>query len=320
MKSRFCTHIIREDGYVITIYEKVGLKWIRSRYVYFGEVPERDFETTGRQAYQEFYSYAGKDEVEKMKLILPRIEPWDSVEQMHYFDVANAKKKIRQNIYSFDANSSFVKGVYELPKGFDKLKSYMEGLYEKKRDATDSVERSKYKNKIVYLIGYFARIKDFISTRSEIIKGSNQNISDRAMEIIEKGGNVYLSNTDSIVTDNIGADVMSKYMGTGVGEFKLEGIYDRLYYASSNCYQLNDKVVWSGVQQFARDNTDFINDRIGYQEGSLIIGKEYDLESEDSNTSRLCRVEFGKVTVCIKNRLGETLDIKEYKITETEEL
>lgn len=316
MQNKLCSYIIFEEGRVIYVYKRVGIKWIKERYVYFGNVPEKDNEVTGHQAYIDFYKAVGEVSIERMKLILPPIERWDSCEQMHYCDMFYAGNKIYQDIYVYDANSSFVYGVNNLPKGFEPLKDYIGFLYEQKRDAENSIVRSKYKNKINFLIGYFARVKGFVSTRSEIIKGSNENISNVAMEIIDAGGKVYLSNTDSIVTDRIGSEIASKYIGNEAGQFKLEGKYDRLYYNSPNSYQLNDKVVWSGIKTFARENTDFFSGKIARQEGSFIVGAEYELDCEDKGMSRLCKVELGKITVKVYNSIGEIVDEKEYVITE----
>ena len=314
MKNRLCCYIIWENGHTIYLYTNVCGKWTREKYVFFGEDYETDEETTGSIAYQSFYAYAGRDEVEKMKLILPSIDKWDSNEQMHYANVFHADEKIYKPIYEFDANSAFTYGTMRLPKGFDVLQEYMYGLYEKKRDAKTKAVRSKYKNLQNYLVGYFARVSGFVSTRSEIIGNSNNNILDRMSEIRKKGGIVYLSNTDSIVTDDIGADIMSKYLGLDVGQFKLEGTYDRLYYKSPNSYQLGDKIVWSGVKAFARENTDFFKDRIAEQHGSLLEGYDFAMPTDDENKVRLCRVKFGVIEVRVYHSLGELLDVKEYRI------
>lgn len=311
MKDRLCRFIVWENGHTINFYENNLGKWIRKKYVFFGEDVETDEETTGSMAYQSFYSYAGRDEIERMKLILPPIEKWDSNEQIHYANVFHAGEKIYKPIYEFDANSSFTYGTMRLPKGFNTLQNYMYALYEKKRDAKTKLVRSKYKNLQNYLVGYMARVSGFISTRSEIIGNSNNNIYDRMRDIRKKGGIVYLSNTDSIVTDDIGADVMSKYIGTDVGQFKVEGIFDRLYYKSSNAYQIGDKLVWSGVKTFARENTDFFADRIAEQHGSLIEG--YDFMLSDN---RICRVKFGCIEVRVYNNICELVDVKEYRISE----
>lgn len=316
MRNRLCLYIIWENGHTITIYENDLGRWTRKKYSFFGGDTETDEETTGVIAYQSFYSHVGKDEVERMKLILPPIDKWDSNEQMHYANVFHTDEKIYKPIYEFDANSAFTYGTLRLPKGFLPLQDYMYGLFEKKRDAKTKIIRSKYKNLQNYLVGYMARVSGFVSTRSEIIGNSNNNIYDRMAEIRKKKGIVYLSNTDSIVTDEIGADVMSKYMGDDVGQFKLEGKFDRLYYKSSNAYQLGDKVVWSGVKVFARNNTDFFADRLAEQHGSLIEGYDFMLSNVDENTTRICRVKFGAIEVMVYNSLGELIDKKEYKISE----
>lgn len=316
MKNRLCLFIIWENGHTINIYENNLGKWVRTKYTFFGEDTDSDEETTGSMAYQSFYAYAGRDEIERMKLILPSIEKWDSNEQLHYANIFHTDEKIYKPIYEFDANSAFTYGALRLPKGFYPLQDYMYGLFEKKRDAKTKLVRSKYKNLQNYLIGYMARVNGFISTRSEVIGNSNDNIYDRMAEIRKSKGIVYLSNTDSIVTDEIGADIMSKYLGTDVGQFKLEGTYDRLYYKSSNAYQLGDKIVWSGVKAFARENTDFFNDRLAEQHGNLVDGYDFMLPSMEENTTRICRVKFGVIEVLVYNPLGELIDKKEYKISE----
>ena len=314
MANKLCCHIIWEDGYTITVYDRDITGWKKTTYAFFGEKTENDEETTGRIAYQQFYSYAGRDNVERMKIILPHIDAWDSTEQMHYANVFCAGQKIYKPIYEFDANSAFTYGTMHLPDGFDVLKEYMYSLFESKRDAKTKLTRSKYKNLQNYLIGYFARVKGFISTRSEVIRNSNNNILDKMHEIKEHKGIVYLSNTDSIITDDYGADIMSKYLGTDAGQFKLVGQYSRLFYNSPNSYQLDDEVTWSGVKKFARDNTDFFEDKIATQTGSLIEGSEFVLTSCEESNVKLCRVGYGEIEVTVCNKIGEVIDRKIYKI------
>lgn len=314
MSDILCGHIIWERGGTIYLYIRHLNKWVREKYVLFGKDTDKDEEVTGRMAYQQFYAYCGKEEVEKMKLILPKIEAWDSVEQLHYFNVFHSGEKIRKRIYEFDANSSFTYGIFGLPDGFDKLKEYAQGLYNKKEVAENPLIRSKYKNLQNFLVGYFARVSGFVSTRSNIIEISNNNIGERMREVNEHKGVVYLSNTDSIITDDYGADIMSKYVGTKAGQFKLKGTYDKLYYKSSNCYQLGSDVVWSGVKQFARMNTDFFADRIAEQKGSLIEGYDFIIPDEVERKVKLCRIRFGVIEVFVYNSMGELLTRKEYKI------
>lgn len=314
MRNKLCGNIIWEDGAVITLWVRHLTKWVEHRYVAFGSVQEEDTQTTGLIAYQEFYKYCGKEEVDKMKLILPPIDAWDANVQIHYDNIFYRNVPIIKNIYEFDANSSFTYGIFELPKGFEKLQEYAQMVYDKKRTAKTKIERSRYKNLQNFLIGYFNRVKGFVSTRSEIIGNSNDNIGDRMKEIQEKGGLVYISNTDSIVTDEIGADVMSKYLGDKAGQFKLEGTFDRLFYKSSNCYQLNDKVVWSGVKKFARENTDFFSGKIAEQYGNLVDSLDFIDVDDGENTVKLGRVKYGEITVEVFNLLGELIDKKHYKL------
>lgn len=310
-----CRYIILEDNNVIYIWEKEASKWVKYRYVMFGSSKEKDDEITGNLAYMSFYNYCGRSEIERMKNILSPIPIWESYEQMHYANIDFLGQKLYQNIYEFDANSAFTYGVMQLPQGFEPLKDYMQELFDKKQEATNPIIRSKYKNLQNYLIGYFARIKAFIRVRSDIIMRSNENIMLRMSEIANKKGNVYLSNTDSIVTDDIGAEVMQKYIGDKVGQFKLSKKADRLCYKSPNAYQIGDKLVYSGVKYFARINTDFFEDKYARQEGNLIEGFDFQLEAEDEMSIRLCRCRYGQIDVYVANPLGELLDVITYKIS-----
>lgn len=309
-----CRYIIWEDNNIIYIWSKQFGKWVKEKYVAFGSDKAKDDETTGLRAYQSFYAYCGKEEVERMKHIFTPIPMWESCEQMHYANIDHMGEKIYQSIYEFDANSAFTYGTLQLPDGFELLKEYMIGLFEYKKSAQNKFTRSKYKNLQNYLIGYFARIKDFVRVRSEIIRASNLNIKMRMAEIVFKKGSVYLSNTDSIVTNEIGAEVMEKYKGDGVGQFKLSTFTDRLYYKSPNAYQLGEKVVYSGVSYFARKQTDFFKERYAEQTGSLIKPFDFAIEASNDTYYKLCRVEYGEITVTVVNRIGEKLDTIIYKL------
>lgn len=313
-KVDLCRHIIYEKSNSIYIWNLDRGKWVKQKYTYFGKNVEEDLETTGLKAYQEFYYYCGKEEVERMKKILRPIPIWESYEQMHYSNIEFSQVKMYKNIYVFDANSSFTYGATRLPSGFDKLIEYLLKLYDKKTEATNKITRSKYKNLQNYLIGYFARIKDFISTRSEIIRNSNTNIRTKMAEIISNKGSVYISNTDSIITDDYGADVMSKYLGSNVGQFKLEQKADRLYYKSANCYQVGDKLKYSGVKYFAKKHTDFFNEEYAEQSGSLIEEFDFMLETSEQSYNRLCCVRYGEIQVTIYNTIGEVINKVIYKI------
>ena len=308
-----CNHIVYESGNNIYIWDWIGGKWVKSIYSMYGKLKAKDIETTGFLAYQRFYRFCGKENIERMKKVLPLMDVWDSEEQMHMFNFEHAKEKIYQPIFELDVNSAFTYGAMQLPDDFNLLKEYLQGLYDKKESARNEEERSKYKNLQVYLIGYFARIKEFVSLRSEIIRLSNRHIKDNINEIIVKGGTVYLSNTDSIVTDIIGYKVIEPKIGTKVGQFKLSTFTDRLYYQSSNCYQLGDKVTYSGVKYFARKHTDFFEGLSATQEGSLIEGYDFDYETENEEERRVCRVRYGMITVTVYNELGEVKEIIEYK-------
>lgn len=309
-----CRYIIWEDNNIIYIWTKQFGKWVKEKYLAFGNDKAKDDETTGLQAYQSFYAYCGKEEIERMKHIFTPIPMWESYEQMHYANIDYIGEKIYQPIYEFDANSAFTYGALQLPKGFELLKEYMVELFEHKKSAQNKITRAKYKNLQNYLIGYFARIKDFVRVRSEIIRASNLNIQLRMAEIVSKKGSVYLSNTDSIITNEIGAEIMEKYKGDGVGQFKLSTFTDRLYYKSPNAYQIGEKVVYSGVKYFARKHTDFFKERYAEQTGSLIQPFDFAIEATDETYYKLCRVKYGEITVTVVNRIGEKLDTIIYKL------
>ena len=309
-----CRFIILEDNNIIYIWTRSFGKWVKNKYVAFGKEKEKDEETTGLKAYQSFYSYCGEEEIEKMKHIFKPIPMWESYEQMHYANIEFVGEKIYEPIYEFDANSAFTYGTLKLPDGFELLKEYMIGLYNKKESAINKITRSKYKNLQNFLIGYFARIKDFVRVRSEIIHESNLNIQLRMSEIVKNKGKVFLSNTDSIVTDETGAKVMESYKGNGIGQFKLSTITDKLYYKSSNAYQIGDKIVYSGVKYFARKHTDFFEERYAEQKGSFIQAFDFSIEASEEDYYKLCRVEYGEITVTVVNKIGETIDVIKYKL------
>ena len=309
-----CRYIILESGNVIYIWSRKNRSWYKEKYIAFGKDEEKDEETTGIKAYQAFYAYCGKDNVERMKNIYTPIPMWESYEQMHYANIEFIGEKMYKTIYEFDANSAFTYGVTRLPDGFEPLKEYMLLLYDKKKSATNSINRKTYKNLQNYLIGYFARVKNFVRVRSEIIHESNLNIQFKMSEIIKNGGNVYLSNTDSIVTDEKGADVMFKYVGDDVGLFKISKKVDRLCYKSPNVYQLGDKVVYSGVGYFARQNVDLFNDIEAVQKGTLIEPFDFDIEYSEEDYKKICRVRYGEIKVTVTNLIGEKIDEIIYKL------
>lgn len=314
MEIDLCRYIILEDNNVIYIWTNDNGKWTKTTYVAFDNGKEKDFETSGRDAYQSFYYYCGREEVEKMKHILTPIPIWESYEQLHYANINYISEKLYQSIYVFDANSAFTYGVMQLPEGFNKLKEYMSELYEKKKSASNKITRSRYKNLQNYLIGYFARVKDFVSLRSEIIKNSNENILKCMGEINKVGGTVYISNTDSIITNEKGAAVMVKYIGDEVGQFKLEKTANRLFYKSSNIYQLDNKVTYSGVGYFARKHIDFFDEKYATEKGNLIEAFDFLIEAEAKEYIKVCRVKFGKIEVSVVNKIGELINTYIYKI------
>lgn len=309
-----CRFIVCEDGNVIFVWNRVNGIWHKHKYVLFGKDKDRDFDTSGFEAYKKFYAYCGKDEIDRMKTALSPIPIWESQEQMHYANIDFVGQKLYQPIYEFDANSAFTYGTLQLPNDFDKLKEYMLKLYDKKAAAETKLERSRFKNLQNYLIGYFAKVRDLVRVRSDIILHSNINIRTCMGAITKSGGNVFLSNTDSIVTDEIGAEVMQKYIGTEVGKFKLEKQTDKLFYRSSNSYQIGDKVVWSGLKYFARENTDVFADRFAQQSGNLVNEVEFCMTENEEY--KLCRIETGMVYVTISNSIGELIETKKYRISE----
>lgn len=312
----FCRFIICELSNTITVWNKLFGKWNKTEYTYFGEQKVQDYTVTGHSAYLKFYKYCGKEEVEKMKKILQPIPLWESYEQMHYYNPEFVQTKIHEPIYELDVNSAFTYGVLMLESGFDKLKEYMLYLYDKKKNAIDKITSSKYKNLMNFLIGYFARIKDFVALRSKIIHNSNKNVQANIIRIKQNNGKAYISSTDSIITDKLGFDAMSDYIGTNVGQFKVKQVADKLYYNSSNSYQIGDKVVFSGVKYFARKNTDFFKGLTAVQSGNFIHQDDIDLFEEDKELSKLCRVSLEGVTVSIFNQLGEKINEKYYTIKE----
>lgn len=311
-----CGHIIFEDKNIIYIWTKEFNKWIKEKYVVFGTSKEKDEETTGLKAYQSFYAYCGKDEVEKMKTVLSPIPIWESCEQMHFANIDYMQEKIFEPIYEYDVNSAFTYGATKLPDEFKLLKEYLAGLFEERLNTTNAITKSKYKNLQNYLIGYFARIKDFVRVRSDIIQESNKHIELKMVEVVKNKGKVYLSNTDSIVTDERGAEIMEKYKGDKLGQFKLSTKTDKLYYKSPNAYQLGEKVIYSGVSYFARQHTDFFNERYAEQKGTLIKPFNFELDLENEDYFRLCKVEFGEINVKVVNKLGEEIEQINYKLGE----
>ena len=309
-----CRHIVFEKDNCIYLYNREGSKWIIERYVFFDKAKEEDMDVTGLQAYVAFYRYCGEKEVSRMKTVLPQIPVWESNEQLHFYNMNYAKEKIYKNIYEFDANSAFTYGVMQLSQDFDLLKKYMQELYDKKQSATNKLDRSHYKKLQNFLIGYFARIKELVSLRSEIIGNCNKYIKKKMNDVRRNGGTVYLSNTDSIVTDDKGAEVLYKCCGEKVGQFKLELKADRLRYFSSNAYQIGNKVVYSGVGYFAKKHTDLFDDLYGTQRGSLVYGYDSVLNLEKPEYSKLCKVGFGKIEVMVLNALGEPIKKHIYKI------
>ena len=309
-----CGYIIWESGCTIRIWERVIGKWVETKYVLFGGKDSSKSEITGHRAYLEFYKYAGANEVEKMKNALSPIDIWDSEEQMHYANFEYAKQKIYKDIYVFDARSSFTYGANQLGGEFDMLKEYLNMHYKLKELAETPEKRAEHKALQNYLIGYFARIKKLIAVRSEIIKESNENIKDKMGKIAKNNGIVYLSNTDSIVTDKAGRDVMVDYLGSEVGCFKLEKTSDRLCYLSPNAYQIGDELKYSGLKYFERKHTNLFEEEYARQEGSLIRPFDFSLDFKNGDYYKICRVEFGQITVTVANALGELIDEFIYKI------
>ena len=264
-----CRYIVFEKGCNIFICSESKGSFIKKRYNVFYKATDEDIDTTGIEAYQSFYRYCGREMIDSMKSACRIINSWDSYEQLHYYNFDYADTVINEPVFVYDVNSSFTYGAMQLPKEFDKLKEYMLFLYECKKQASNEVDRSKYKNMMNYLIGYFARVKEFVWLRSEIIRNSNYNINLKMSDIVDAGGKVYLSNTDSIFTDKVGSDVMKKYVGDELGQFKLEKQANKFIYKSSNIYQLGSDVVYSGVKYFARKYVNLFDGTFAQQSGIL---------------------------------------------------
>lgn len=307
---KLCSGIAFERGEQITLFFKNKTGWTQCDYL--GE-NDTAFDVSGNSAYRAFYSFCGREEIEKMKKVLPKIEIWESVEQIHYFDFHYAETFIFDKIYEVDVNSSFAYGSLKLSGQFSLLKKYMLMLFAGKRTAATLRERDFFKKMQNYLIGYFARIKDFVSLRSEIIKNSNMHLYSLISKIKSAGGEVYLSSTDSILTNECGFNAVREFLGDGIGQLKLVNVGEKLYYQSSNIYQIDDKVKYSGVGYFARKHTDFFANKIARQSGSLLAGYDFELLNEGSN-SRLCKIGESKIIVDEFNLLGEKLGTKKYTL------
>lgn len=318
-KNSLCRYIIYEENNIMYVWERFGLKWVKKRYILYKDYVEKSIETKGIVAYQKFYNYCGKEEINKMKNKLPIIPKWDSYEQLHYSNYEFAQQKLYKPIYEYDVNSSFTYGAMQLPSDFNKLKDYMLDLYEKKKNATTKLDRSLYKNLQNYLVGYFAKIKEFVKLRSDIIFNSNFNVKAKMAEIVANKGTVYLSNTDSIITDEIGAEVLEKYRGNEIGQFKLEAKVDKLFYNSSNSYQIGNKVVYSGVKYFERINTDFFEGITATQTGDFLKDYDFICSAEEDEATELCKIKYEDVRVLVYNNLGELTDVKIYKVDDGED-
>lgn len=314
MRNMYCRFIVYEQGNSILVWYKYDIKWLFSKYTIEGESVVSEDNTRGIEAYQRFYKYCGKDEIEKMKTILKPIEIWESEEQLHYANPKYANIPMKGQFFELDVNSSFTYGTLLLSDDFKVLKNYMLELYELKKNARDKNTRTRYKNLQNFLIGYFARVKAFVSLRSEIIKNSNENIISKIALITRNGGTVYLSNTDSIVTDVIGFAIMQPFIGEDVGKFKVEKRAEKLYYNSSNSYQIDNKITYSGMKYFARKNSDLFNEIRATQDGELIKAYNFDIETPIEDMSDICKIKESKITVNIYNKLGEKIETKIYKI------
>lgn len=301
-----CCFIIYEEPNKITIWNRFIDKWNISRFSIDGDKVEEEDDTTGLKSYIEFYKYCGKEQVDIMKKVLRPIPIWESEEQMHYSNPKYEDTKIQETIYELDINSSFTYGVLMLPEEFYKFKEYMLLLYDKKKNAESKLTRQKYKNLQNFLIGYLSRIKDFVAVRSKIIENSNRNVIKYMTIASNAGGKVFLSNTDSIITDKVGYNALKKYISNEVGFLKINSVTNKLYYISSNRYQLGNKIVYSGMGYFARKHTDFFNDKIATQKGKFIEPYDFIL-TEDEENKKVCKIRNGKVIVTVYNKIGEVL-------------
>ena len=314
MQNMYCRFIIQERANTIFLWHKVQSKWKFYKFSFFGESAKSEDGTRGIEAYQRFYKYCGKEKIEEMKKVLPNIEIWESEEQLHYYNPKYANKLLKGNFYEIDINSSFTNGVLKLSDDFILLKKYMLELYDKKMNAKNKKEKIRNKNLQNFLIGYFARIKDFVSLRSQIIKNSNDYVIEKIALIERSGGVAYLSNTDSIITNDVGYNLLKDFIGDEVGMFKLEIKSNKLYYQSSNCYQIGNKLVYSGVRYFARKHTNLYTGQTAKQNGELIKGYDFDLEALEEEGNNICKIKESKIIVTVYNKIGEEIDRIIYKI------
>lgn len=300
-----CRFIILETPTAITIWNYVAGNWDIEQFILTNDFCPQPLELTGLDAYRAFYSYCGRDEIERMKSIYTPIPSWEAEPPFHYCNLNYVDMKLYQPIYELDANSAFTYGTTRLPDDFNLLKQYMTMLYGRKRDTTSKTQRSLYKALMNYLIGYMARVKGFSGVRSHIIAESNLNIKRHMVDIQAAGGTVFLSNTDSIVTDEKGMSAMQDSIGAEVGQFKVQSTSDKLYYKSSNAYQLGDNVTYSGVGYYARKHTDFFKGEYAVQTGKFIIPKDIDWEDEEGSLCHLSSVEWDRICVTVFYLNGE---------------
>ena len=75
---------------------------------------------------------------------------------------------------------------------------------------------------------------------------------------------------------------------------------------------IGDKIVYSGVQYFAKKHVDLFNEISATQEGSLIRGFNFVID-ENKEYTKVCEVEYGEIIVKQYNFLGELINTFKYK-------
>ena len=193
------------------------------------------------------------------------------------------------------ANIIFKKKVY---RG---LLDFVEYEYARKKTSTKE-ERDKHKLILNSLIGIMKYHNVFL--RIAVLEYARMYIESL------KDENTIMQTVDSIVSLTPRPDLD---IGDNLGQFKLEQVANRLYYRSPNAYQLGDKIVYSGVQYFAKKHVDLFNEISATQEGSLIRGFNFVID-ENKEYTKVCEVEYGEITVKQYNFLGELINTFKYKV------
>lgn len=123
------------------------------------------------------------------------------------------------------------------------------------------------------------------------------------LDILEKGGSIYYSDTDSLVLDSSFLD--SNWIGKNIGQFKLEYFIDEAYFISNKTYCLILKngetiIKTKGVINNSITIEDFksmywfnknitarkYNSKTNYEKASVLIEKKDVILNYDSYTKR----------------------------------